>query len=67
MPTRHWVSMAMKAFTVGRFSGHTATGWELEDAFTEANVRQLLVMHPSAALSVYQTYIRTSRIGREKN
>lgn len=44
-----------------------ATGWELEDGFTEANVRQLLVMHPAAAVNVYQTYIRTSRIGREKN
>ena len=44
-----------------------ASGWELEDDFTEANVRQLLVMHPSAAVNVYQTYIRTSRIGREKN
>lgn len=44
-----------------------ATGWELADDFTESNVRQLLVMHPAAAINVYQTYIRTSRIGREKN
>lgn len=44
-----------------------AVGWELQEPFTAANLRVLLVEHPGTPLNVYQTYVRLSRVGREKN
>ncbi|WP_101048676.1 phage tail assembly chaperone [Macromonas nakdongensis] len=44
-----------------------AVGWELQEPFTPANVRVLLVEHPGTPINVYQTYVRLSRVGREKN
>lgn len=44
-----------------------ATGWELEEEFTESNVRELLKQHPGAAMAVYQQYVTLSRVGKQKN
>jgi len=44
-----------------------AKGWELVDDFTAESVRELLNKHPGAAMAVYQKYVTTSRVGKQKN
>lgn len=44
-----------------------ATGWELEDEFTEVNVRQMLVSYGGSALAIYRAYVEQLRVGKQKN
>lgn len=44
-----------------------AKGWELVDEFNAESVRDLLNKHPGAAMAVYQKYVTTSRVGKQKN
>ncbi|MGD1827340.1 Phage tail protein [Chromobacterium violaceum] len=44
-----------------------ATGWDLVDAWTPDNVRQLLENHHGAALAIWNTYVRELTGLREKN
>lgn len=44
-----------------------ASGWELSDEFNAENVRELLDKHAGAAIAIYQKYVTTSRVGKQKN
>ncbi|MEN7429157.1 phage tail assembly chaperone [Chromobacterium sp. TRC.1.1.SA] len=44
-----------------------ATGWDLVDAWTPDNVRQLLENHHGAALAIWNTYVQELTGLREKN
>lgn len=43
------------------------TAWGFSDELNSANVRNLLVQNPGAAMAIYQAYITRSRAGKRKN
>ena len=44
-----------------------ATGWDLEDAFTDENITQLLNSYAGSAMAIYQAYLTELRLGKQKN